>query len=63
MNRIYTSDFVKESMRKNGIEKTRKIVYGENYQYEYIGMAKFINSRQRWCKKNILKSLISEVTK
>ncbi len=58
MNRIYTSDFVKESIVKNGIEATRKIVYGEAEQYEYIGMAKFINSRQRWCKKRILKSLI-----
>ena len=61
--RIYTYDFIKESIQKNGIEKTRKIIYGEYYKYEYIGMAKFINSRQRWCKRNILKNLILEVLK
>jgi hypothetical protein len=54
---IYTYDFVKESIRKNGIEKTRKLIYGEACRYEYIGMVKFINSRQRWCKRNILKIL------
>ena len=58
MKKIYTADFVKESIQKNGIEKTRKIVYGEYCQYEYIGMAKFINTRAKWCKRDILKNLL-----
>jgi hypothetical protein len=57
INRIYTADFIKQAIREKGIEKVRKLIYGESSQYEYIGMAKFINSRQRWCKRNILTNL------
>jgi len=54
---LYTYEFIRESIRKNGIEKTRKIIYNGYEKYEVIGMSKFINSRARWCKRNILKDL------
>jgi hypothetical protein len=57
---IYIYVFILESIHKIGIEKTREIVYGKNYHNEIVGMSKFINSRQSWCKRNILKTLKGE---
>lgn len=54
----YTSDYIKECIKSKGIEETRKIVYGENCQYEYIGMAKFVDSRMDQCRKQITVKLI-----
>lgn len=54
---VYTYEFIQESIRKNGIEKTRKIIYRGVENYEVCGMSKFINSRARWCKRDILKAL------
>ena len=39
------------------INKLRELVYGNNLHNEIEGMRKFIESRQDWCKKQIIDSL------
>ena len=53
-------DIIIEAIHKNGIEKVRELVYGKglnNFHNEVEGMRKFIESRQDWCKDQILNSL------
>ena len=56
MKPVYIYEFLIESINKYGIAETEKIVYGHE-KNKIIGMVKFINSRQRWCKRDILKQL------
>jgi hypothetical protein len=57
-NKIYVSDIIKEAIKNKGIENVRTIIYSSGLgNLEYIGMSKFINSRQRWCKRDILRKL------
>jgi hypothetical protein len=50
-------DKLVEAYHNIGIAELRLKVYGLDYHNEIEGMRKFIESRQDWCKDNILKSL------
>ena len=52
-----TSDTIRKAIQQIGPEQVRKIVYGETVEHEYIGMQKFVDSRQDWCKQGILDKL------
>jgi len=56
-NKVYSSDVIKKALQQIGPDKVRQIVYGEQYQDEYIGMSKFVDSRQEWCKQAIIDKL------
>lgn len=53
----YTYEIIKDAIKEKGIDKVRQIIYGEKLQHEYIGMSKFIDTRQDWCKDSIIKAL------
>lgn len=52
----YTYETVNKAIAEKGLAAVREAIF-PNGQHEYIAISMFIDSRQSWCKKELLKKI------